>query len=224
VEETGLDTWEEVTHWLTQEALKHYPQSVFADKYRGQPDPGAEAARRAAGSAAGPKVAPDVLVGKIEAAIRSIAESEKHILELEQHIAKLEYRGASTERADKVLEKIEALLETKRDVLRTFQSMQGRCGTETVVRSLGAKPVTAEKGGQAARLHRACRRTLCRRAGHRNERPRLRASAAGRVAVRSGHDSVCPEIVSIDKRTTRPWYWSRCTASPLRSVTCSQGT
>lgn len=51
------DSWSEIAAWLKKTAIKHFPQSEFADKYRrGRYSPRAEVARRAVGSAAGPKV------------------------------------------------------------------------------------------------------------------------------------------------------------------------
>lgn len=52
---TGLETWREIAEWLKKTALRYYPQSEFADKYRPSgPKRGAEEARLALGSAAGP--------------------------------------------------------------------------------------------------------------------------------------------------------------------------
>jgi hypothetical protein len=52
---TGLRSWWEIAEWLKKTAVRYYPESEFADKYRPSgPKRGAEEARLAVGSAAGP--------------------------------------------------------------------------------------------------------------------------------------------------------------------------
>ena len=48
---TELRTWREIAQWLKKMAIRYYPQSEFADKYRPSgPKRGAEESRMAAGS------------------------------------------------------------------------------------------------------------------------------------------------------------------------------
>ena len=48
---TELRTWREIAEWLKKMAIRYYPQSEFADKYRPSgPKRGAEESRMAAGS------------------------------------------------------------------------------------------------------------------------------------------------------------------------------